>query len=94
MERAVVPMNSFRSRLLSFGLAEQITALHLLYTRIITFLSNMSPAKDATREELHELGIFVHDYELYTASQMNYFIPILRYMPRYALGDESVGLAA
>lgn len=54
----------------------------------------MPPTADATREELHELGIFVHDYELYTASQMNYLMPILKYMPRYAMRDEVVVFAA
>ncbi|MGI0079239.1 MAG: hypothetical protein ACRECH_06410 [Nitrososphaerales archaeon] len=54
----------------------------------------MPPTEGATREELYELGIFVHDYELYTVTQLNYFLPILKYMARYASGEEPVAFAA
>jgi hypothetical protein len=54
----------------------------------------MSETQDATTMELFELGIFVHDYELYTATQMNQIIPVLKYIPRFASGSEEVGLAS
>ncbi len=54
----------------------------------------MSEIKDATTQELFELGIFVHDYELYTANQLNEILPLLKYIPRFALSNETVGLAA
>lgn len=78
----------------SFRFTKQITDLHFLNTFFALLQLDMPPTVDATREELHELGIFVHDYELYTASQMNYLMPILKYMPRYAMGDEVVVFAA
>jgi hypothetical protein len=76
-----------------FELLAQIKALHLLNIDQLSERSKMLPIEDATRQELYELGIFVHDYELYTASQLNYILPILKNLPR-PNSERVIGFAA
>ncbi len=54
----------------------------------------MSEVEDATTQELFELGIFVQDYELHTANQLNQIIPMLKYIRRLAMIKNTVGIAA
>ena len=51
----------------------------------------MASKTSAVDDELFALGIFVHDYALYTTAQLNQILPILRSMPRLSIRSEGEG---